>query len=50
VSYTSENGVVASNGIFQQPPRTISPIVGNQVARLEQLKQQADPASTSLAT
>lgn len=50
IPYTSENGVVAANGIFQQPPRQISPVVWNQVARLEQLKQQADPASTSLAT
>lgn len=50
VPYTSENGVTAQQGIFKEPPRQFSPIVSNQVSRLEQLKQQADPASTSLAT
>ena len=50
IPYTSENNVTAQQGIYKEAPRQTSPIVGNQVARLEQLKQQADPASTSLAT
>ena len=50
IPYTPEGGLTAQNGIYEEQPRQISPITSNQVARLEQLKQQADPASTSLAT
>ena len=50
IPYTPEGGLTAQNAIYEEQPRQISPITSNQVARLEQLKQQADPASTSLAT
>ena len=50
VPYTINGQLTAQQAIYEEQPRQISPIVGNQVARLEQLKQQADPASTSLAT
>ena len=50
VPYTPSGQLTAQQAIYEEQPRQISPIVGNQVARLEQLKQQADPASTSLAT
>lgn len=50
IPYTPEGNLTAQNAIYEEQPRQISPITSNQVARLEQLKQQADPASTSLAT
>lgn len=50
IPYTPEGNMTAQAWIYEEQPRQISPIVGNQVARLEQLKQQSDPASTSLAT
>ena len=50
IPYTPEGNMTAQAWIYEEQPRQISPIVGNQIARLEQLKQQADPASTSLAT
>lgn len=42
--------ITAQNGIYEEQPRQVSPIVGNQILRIEQLKQEADPASTNLAT
>lgn len=50
IPYTPDGWLTAQNWIYEEQPRQISPITSNQVARLEQLKQQADPASTSLAT
>ena len=49
VPYTPEGNIDARSWIYEEQPRQTSPIVWNQVSRLEQLKQQADPASTSIA-
>lgn len=49
IPFTSDEWITAQNGIYQEPNRPQNPVIVNTIDRLNQLKQQADPASSPIA-